>query len=306
MRSTARKLHFDSTVKFTFHLVDANGTPVPKDGVKITVSRDELRNGRSRLGPRTIVQETAPDGTFEMEFYEVDQNPKGEDPGDITRLDLDVLDFGTLEVIDRTTVGLLMNDNAADDRLLDWSDEMPVITTLTLTVSEDYLVASSQSTGASNRAEAHLTDQFGSGAGRNESITFTSSDPSVTPNNTTRTANVGGNATFTYHRDSASGAIETITARHNGHTATTQQIWAAPLPENTTGSGEILLLDPTNNRALITSGPDIWLVEYTPTDHMYIGPTRVRIPTFRDALTPGATLTYQTTPHQNTYTLPTP
>ncbi|MYC86421.1 MAG: hypothetical protein F4X18_13085 [Acidimicrobiia bacterium] len=93
-----------------------------------------------------------------------------------------------------------------------------MFTSLTLTVPKDYQVASSESTGASNRVLARLTDQFGSGDGRGEKITFTSSDPSVTPNNTTRSANVGGSAAFTYHRDSASGAIETITAQHHAHT----------------------------------------------------------------------------------------
>ena len=203
MRPTARKLRLGDTVTFTFRLVDANGDPVPKPGVEFSVSTEQSKNGRT-AGPRTISRETGPHGTAELMVRNPDPNPKDEDLGDIAQLDLDVLDFGTLEVIDRTTVGLLTNDGAADDRLLDWSDEMPVITTLTLTVPEDYLVASS--------AE-HRREQPGGGpphrpvrlgiAGRGERITFTSSDPSVTPNNTTRTANVGGNATFTYHRDSA-------------------------------------------------------------------------------------------------------
>ena len=95
------------------------------------------------------------------------------------------------------------DDGTAEDRLLDWSDEEGVFTSLTLTVPETYLVASSEGTGVRNRAEAHLTDQFGPGTRRGESITFTSSDPSVTPNNISRNTNVGGNTTFTYHRDSA-------------------------------------------------------------------------------------------------------
>ena len=37
-----------------------------------------------------------------------------------------------------------------------------------------------------------------------------------------------------------------------------------------------------------------------------IGEDRVRIPTFRNTLTVGTTLTYEITPTGNTYTLPTP
>ena len=229
LRRTTQKLRFDTTVKFTFRLVDANGDPVPEAGVKFGIGAEESRNGRS-LGRRTIVKETGGDGSFEMEFYEVDQNPKAGDVGDIARLDLDVVDSGTLEVIDRTTLGLLANDGTAEDRLLDWSDEMAVITTLRLTVPEIYRVASSDGTGVHNRARASLTDQYGTGTGRGELITFTSTDPSVTPNRTNRNTNVGGNATFTYRRDSDSGATETITAHHGALTATAQQLWAAPIP----------------------------------------------------------------------------
>ncbi|MDE0139404.1 MAG: hypothetical protein OXM57_06120 [bacterium] len=98
-----------------------------------SVSVEESRDGRSH-GLGATVKETASDGSFEMEFYEIDQNPKPEDLGDIAQLDLDILDSGMLEVIDRTTLGLLANDGTSEDRLLNWSDEVGVFTTLTLTV----------------------------------------------------------------------------------------------------------------------------------------------------------------------------
>lgn len=50
---------------------------------------------------------------------------------------MDVLDSGTLEIRDRTTRGLLTDDaTAAQDRLLDWSDDERVPTSLTLTMPE--------------------------------------------------------------------------------------------------------------------------------------------------------------------------
>ncbi|MDE0137823.1 MAG: hypothetical protein OXQ26_04535 [bacterium] len=67
------------------------------------------------------------------------------------------------------------------------------------------------------------------GVGRGERVT-TSADPFVTPNNVSRNTNVGGVATFVYHRDSDTGAIEMITARSGDLEATARQIWAAPIP----------------------------------------------------------------------------
>ncbi len=304
MRTTARKLRFDTTVRFTFQLVDANGDPVPKAGVEFSIGAEESRNGRS-LGLRTFVKETGPDGSFEMEFYEIDQNPKSEDLGDIAQLDLDVLDSGMLKVIDRTTLGLLMDDGTTEDRLLDWSDEEAVVTSLTLTVPEQYLVASSEGAGAGSRAQAHLTDQYGSGMGGRESITFTSTDPSMTPNNINRTANVGGVATLVYRRDSESGGTETITARNGTLTAMVSLYWAARIPVGADGSGGVVVADPANNRAVVVSGDDVWLVEYSPADRIEIGAERVRISTFRDALTVGDHLAFQISPTgaANTYTL---
>ena len=304
MRPTAQKLRFDTTVKFTFQLVDANGDPVPKEGVEFSIRAEESRNGRS-LGLRTTVQETAADGSFEMEFYEIDQNPKDEDVGDIAQLDLDVLDSGMLEVIDRTTLGLVTNDGTPEDRLLDWSDENAVITSLTLTVPEEYVVASSQAAGAANRAQAHLTDQYGSGTGGRETVTFTSTDPFVTPNEVSRNANVGGVATRAYHRDSDSGATETITARHGMLTATARQYWAGRIPAGASGSGEVIVVDPANNRAVVLTGDDVLLVEYSTADRFHIGGERVRISTFEATLTVGDTLAFEISPSgaSNTYTL---
>ncbi|MCY4621756.1 MAG: hypothetical protein OXD34_07980, partial [bacterium] len=55
-----------------------------------------------------------------------------------------------------------------------------------------------------------LTDQYGSGVGSRETIRFESTDPSVMPNGTDRTTNVGGVATLEYRRDSDSGAAEGV------------------------------------------------------------------------------------------------
>ncbi len=291
MPATARKLRLGDTVNFTFRLVDANGDPVPKPGVEFSLGVERLVNAHS-FGYDTITKETGPEGSFEMEFRHADQDD--EELGDTARLDLDVLDSGMLEVKDLTTVGMLANDGNSIDRLLDWSDEKAVITSLALTVPEVYLVASSEGFGMRNTARATLTDQYGSGVGGRETITFESTDPSVSPSSTNRTTNVGGVATFAYWRDSDSGGAEWITARHNSHTVTTRQFWAARIPAGTSGSGEAIIVDPANNRAVVVAGNDVWLVDYSTADHLQIGNERVRILTFKEALTVGDQLAFET------------
>ena len=106
-----------------------------------------------------------------------------------------------------------------------------------------------------------------------------------------------------------SGATEWITAQHNAHTVTARQYRAARIPANTSGSGEVPIVDPANNRAVIVAGNDVWLVDYTPADHLQIGSRRVRILTFKEALTVGDQLAFQTPSTgkaPNTYTLTNP
>ena len=81
---------------------------------------------------------------------------------------------------------------------------------------------------------------------------------------------------------------------------------SARIPAGTNGSGEVIVVDPANNRAVIVSGNDVWLVDYTPADHLQIGTQRVRILTFKDALTVGDKLAFHIPPtggDPNTYTL---
>ena len=110
--------------------------------------------------------------------------------------------------------------------------------------------------------------------GGRETIRFESTDPSVSLNGTDRTTNVGGVATLDYRRDSDSGATEWITAR---------QYWAARIPAGTSGSGEVIIVYPANNRAVVVAGNDVWLVDYTTADRLQIGNERVRILTFKEA-----------------------
>ena len=301
MPATARKVRFDDAVTFTFRLVDANGDPVPKPGVKFSVGVKWSRHGFTSR-PETISKETGPDGTAELVFRHGDPSPER---GDLVWRDLDVLDSGTLEVRDRTTVGVLADDGTGEDRLLTWSDEKKEATSLTLSVPDEFVVATSEGTGAGNTVYAYLTDQYGSGMGRGRAITFTSSDPGVAQNNVNRTTRSGGLAILDYRRYSDSGGIELITARFGDMEATARQYWAGRIPANTDGSGEVIVVDPANSRAVVLAGADVWLVEYTAADRLLIGDRRVRLAAFEAALTVGDTLAFGVTPTDtpNTYTL---
>ena len=289
MHPTARKLHFGSTVTFTFQLVDDDGEPVRRAGVELSVDVERSRNGRT-LGRFTIDRETSSDGSAEIMVHHTDPS---EDPGDIAQVDVDVRDIGDLEVSDRTTVGLVANDGNTRDALLDWSDEPGQPTAIRLLLSSEYRVASSQGTGVRNTVRARVSDQYGSGLA-GETITFTSSDGDVVPSSIDRTTNMGGVATRYYQRDSDSGATEVLTARYGVLVATARQYWAAKVPAGTSGSGQVAVVDTANNAAVVLSGNEVWLVEYDDDDRFQIGSEVVSIAAFEHFLTVGDVLTFET------------
>ena len=289
MRPTARKLRFGDTVTFTFRLVDDDGDPVRKPGVKFTIDVQEWWNSRT-FEPTTISKETGSDGSTEVIFHHSD--PSDDEPGDVARLDLDIRSSGDLEVSDRTTTGMVTDDGNSKDVFLEWADEPEQPTSIRLSVPKEYRLASSLGTGVANTVRASLTDQYGSGVA-GEAIMFTSSDSSIVPRGVDRTTNVGGVATLRYLRDSDSGATEQITGRFEDLVATAGQYWAAPIPADTDGSGEVRVVDTGNNRAIVVTGDDVWLIEYDVGDNFRIGGDAVRIGPFEDDLTVGDTLAYE-------------
>ena len=45
--------------------------------------------------------------------------------------------------------------------------------------------------------------------------------------------------------------------------------------------GEVIIVDPANNRAVVVAGEDVWLVNYTTTNHLQIGTRQIRTLTFK-------------------------
>ena len=68
----------------------------------------------------------------------------------------------------------------------------------------------------------------------------------------------------------------------------------------------MIIVDPANNRAVVLAGEDVWLVDYTTADRLQVDSRRVRTLTFKEALTVGDQLTFETPSTgegPNTYTL---
>ena len=302
MEPAARKLRFGVAVTFAFRLVDDNGDPVRKPGVEFTIDVKRSRNGRT-TAPTTVSKETGPDGSAEVTLRH--GGPLGE-PGDIARLDLDIRDSSGLEVSDRTTVGIVTNDDNNEDASLEWANEENEPATLRLSVSKEYRVASPLGSGVGSTVQARLTDQFGSGVA-GEAITFTSNDSSVAPTGVDRITKTGGAVTLHYQRDSDLGGIERITGRSGDLVVTVSQYWAATIPAGTDGSGEVRVVDTDNKAAVVVSGDDVWLVEYDAADTFKIGKEAVRLTTFEGELTVGDTLAFEMSSSSesegNTFTL---
>ena len=287
---TARKLRFGDTVTFTFRLIDRDGDPVPKAGVVFSINVAESRDNGRTFDRSTISKETGVDGAAQVTFRHSD--PTGR-PGDVASLDLDVRSSNNLDVSDATTVGLVGDDGTNDDPFLDWVDEPVEPTSLVMSVSTEYRVASSQDGGAGGTVRATLTDQYGAPVAR-EQISFRSSDPSGVPVGVRRTTNASGVATLHYQRDSAAGGVERITGRFGGIVATVRQFWAARVTAGD-GSGEVRDVNTDSDTVILVSGSAVHLIRYDANDQLRIGAEAVRIDGFEEALSVGDTLAYSIT-----------
>ena len=160
--SSAVKVSFGEAVTFTFQVVDNDGLPVPREGVRFVLEVQESRASGAQLERTTLTKTTGPDGSARQTFLHVDPS---EETGDIAFLDLDVQSSAGLEVRDGTAVGIVDDDGSADDASLEWSDERAEPTSLMLSVVREYIVASSAGSGAHRPPEHPATQFLRAGAG---------------------------------------------------------------------------------------------------------------------------------------------
>ena len=285
---TAKKVQMGDSVTFAFRMIDDDGDPVARSGVSFTVQVQESRdNGRS-FERTTITKETGPDGGTQLTFRFTDPSS---DPGDIAKLDLDIRNSGGFKVKDETTIGMVGDDRNSDDPFLDWADERAKPTTLRLTLTKEYRIASSDGAGAAATVRADLTDQYGGPVAR-ENIVFTSNDRDGVPSGVRRLTNRQGVASLNYLRDSSGRGIETITARFDRLSTTARQYWIAPFSGSANGSGSIRILDTDDNTIVVASGNDAFLIEYDDNDQYTVDTDPVRLAVFEENLTVGDTLEY--------------
>ncbi len=292
LRPTTRKARFGDAVTFTFRLVDDQGVPVLRPGVKFTIRAEESRDNGRNFESTTFSKETGPDGTARVTFRHLD--PSG-DAGDIARLDLDVRsNSANLAVRDKTTIGIVERDNRSSDRYLDWADEPEEPTTLRMSMTKPYQLASSQGAGSAATVRATLTDQYGAPVA-GEFIVFTSNDSLGVPSGVRKPTNSSGVASLNYQRDSAASRGETITGKFDGLVASARQYWVARVSADASGSGEVRVIETDTNALVVVTSSSALLMEYDSNDRLSVGKTSVSISTFEQNLTVGDTLTYEIT-----------
>ena len=291
LRPSARKVRFGQAVTFTLQVIDDDGDPVAKAGHSLIIVVEESRdNGRS-FERTTISKETGRSGSSQVTFRHSDPS---DEPGDVAQLDLDIRSSGNLEVQDGTTIKMVSKDGSSNDPFLDWADEPDEPTTLKLSVTREYRVASSDGDGAGATVRATLTDQYGSPVAHKQ-IVFTSNDAHGVPNGVRRSTNSSGVATLHYQRDSAASVAERITGKFGRLAATGRQYWASPVSAAVVGSGEVRLVETDDNALVVVSGSDVLLIEYDANDQFFVDKEPVRIARFEEDLTSGDILAYDIT-----------
>ena len=289
--SSAVKVPFGDSVTFMFQLVDQDGEPVPREGVRFVLDVRESRDGGQQVEHTTLTKRTGADGTAQATFRNTD--PSGA-AGDIAFLDLDVSHSGGYEIWDDTTIGILKNDGSITDPNLDWSDQVAEPTSLNLSVANEYLVASASGRGAAATVVAALTDQYG-GPVASEQVVFSSNDSRGVPNGVRRTTNSRGVASLNYQRDSGDGFIERITGTFGRLTSTVRQYWVTQVPDTADGSGTVRVVDTDEDTVVVVSGEEALLVDYDSQDRFTIGSKAVTYAEFEDDLSVGDTLAYRIT-----------
>ena len=300
---TAKQVRMGESVTLTFRMIDDDGHPVARAGVSFTIKVRESRDGGRTFEPTTITKQTGPKGDAQVTFRFTDPSP---DPGDVAQLDFDLQSSGGFRTVDETTVGLVKGDGSSGDKLLEWADEPAEPTTLELSVTKEYRVASAEGGGAAATVRAELTDQYGGPVARQE-VVFTSNDRDGVPNGVRRTTNSAGVASLNYQRDHPRRNTEIITASFDDLRAKARQYWVTPLSESASGSGSVRVFDTDENTVVVATGNDVFLIEYDDNDHYRVGNEPVTQAGFEQNLSIGDALAYEIVNPDpdtvNTYTL---
>lgn len=288
----ARQVRYGQPVTFTFRLVDGDGGTVARPGVGFTVRTEESNTGAPGIVRTTTHKETGADGRAQLTYRYPD--PTG-DPGDVSRLDLDVSVTGKLRVDDATTILMVQNDgDRIEDPLLEWTDRRAAPAHIDIMLTNPYQRASDVGGGAANTVRASLVDQYG-GPVVGERVVFTSNDPAGVPQGVRRATSPGGVAALNYQRDSAAGGVETINVRFGDLSRSIRQYWVTPASAGETASGSVLAVQSAESTIIVTVGARIVVVEYDANDRFSVAGRVVSLSDFERALNVRDSITYQIT-----------
>ena len=294
----ADKVPYGRSVTFSLRLVDEDEEPVAQEGVEIEIRTEEERDGTAR-GRRTHIYFT--DSAGEVQFTYHIRDPGSRANHDDTYLTIGVLDSSNLRIIDKSAVGVVGDDQRAQDRL-PWSSEDKAPNAVVLELPTEYHPATDTGRGARNRVIATLVDQYGEPV-RGKLIHFRSGDMNglwqdpddanlAKPTHREGT-NVRGEATERYYRDGADPGIETITAFVEDEQGVPQaeidHYWVREAPTGRTLSDyEVKVHDEDRNTLVVEkSGDGPYLVVYDSNDQYDLLGEAEKLKTFKESIEKG-------------------
>ena len=215
-------------VEIVIQLVDEDGLAVEDDDGRVQVQTLLETDGKR---DRRIVKTYSTDalGRVRLSFTVEDPDP-GEE-GDSAALDLDI-HAGLLEILDRTTIGVVAeDDNEYSDLPFEWSDDPPTASAVRLSQDQRFTLLDGSGPRLTNLVNAFVIDQYGHPVPK-ASVKFSSNDPSassVFP--ATKTTDPDGIAALRYFRDNDDPRVEVITAEleKTGDTVMLKHYWVSPV-----------------------------------------------------------------------------
>ncbi|MYB43941.1 MAG: hypothetical protein F4X74_03230 [Acidimicrobiia bacterium] len=291
---TALAARMGEAIEVTVRLVDEDGSTVEDQGVRVQVSTTFEING---IRQQKVVRTHLTDDNGRVELSFLGRDPSSARVGDTVRMDLDV-DAGFLDVLDRTTPGVVTHDAVESrDVWFTWSDAAPRTSTLRLAQTVPYHVLPASAPGPTNLIRALLTDQYGSPV-PDARIEFTSDDPDgIGSTRVARPTDQTGIATLRYLWSSSDAAAERITARLAGSDlapVSIRHFWARPERNDASGMGVAIRVADTLRNQIVVGAPTPRTISYTGRDRFLLEGRSVTQAVFEEALDAGfyARITY--------------
>ena len=286
MKLAASLLKLGEEVGFEFQLVDVDGRPVTEAGVRVQLVTTYETNG---VSDRTTIRTYRTDSRGRLTVTFPGDDPDRSTDGDSVTLDIDVI-TQALEIVDRTTLGVVENDaDDADDVLVVWSEQDAAASTLRLRQSAVYSELPASGPNPLNVVRAALTDQYGDPVA-GATITVSSDQESgLGETGATRETDANGVATLRYLWNSSEAATESISAETADGVAAepADHHWAVPRAGGTSALGVPILLGDTVRNVILHDAVAPLILRYDANDRFSIREVAVSMDEFEEALATG-------------------